>query len=131
MSQQVESSALVAVTRIWKEVLGVDDVSRSDNFFSNYEPLTLDTAKQLLEDVIEFSQYTEPVQRLIRDFVEQGDANYLVATSHPRVIDGKPTKNPRYLQPRPDLTRSGRGASGRRGDTRPYRSAGSLPAGSA
>jgi hypothetical protein len=26
-----------------------------------------------------------------------------VATSHPRVIDGKPTKNPRYLQPRPDL----------------------------
>ena len=34
MSQQVESSALVAVTRIWKEVLGVDDVSRSDNFFS-------------------------------------------------------------------------------------------------
>ncbi len=79
------------------------DFSRGGNFFSNYEPLALEHAKQLLEDVIEFSQYTEPVQRLIRDFVEQGGANYLVATSHPRVIDGKPTKNPRYLQPRPDL----------------------------
>ena len=79
------------------------DFSHGGNFFSNYEPLTVETAKRLLEDVIEFSQYTEPVQRLIRDFVEQGGANYLVATSHPRVIDGKPTKNPRYLQPRPDL----------------------------
>ncbi len=79
------------------------DFSRTGNFFSNYEPLKLETAKEMLEDVISFSQYTEPVQRLIREFVEKGDANYLVATSHPRVIDGKPTKNPRYLQPRPDL----------------------------
>jgi hypothetical protein len=79
------------------------DFSRGGNFFSNYEPLDLATAKQMLEDVIEFSQYTEPVQRLIREFVEQGGASYLVATSHPRVINGKPTKNPRYLQPRLDL----------------------------
>ncbi|HWN96758.1 MAG TPA: hypothetical protein VNT99_17145 [Methylomirabilota bacterium] len=79
------------------------DFSRGGNFFSNYEPLELETARQMLEDVISFSQYTEPVQRLIRDFVEKGGATYLVATSHPRVINGKPTKNPRYLQPRPDL----------------------------
>lgn len=79
------------------------DFSRGGNFFSNYEPLTIETARQMLEDVIEFSQYTEPVQRLIRDFVEQGGANYLVATSHPRVVGNTPTKNPRYLQPRPDL----------------------------
>jgi len=79
------------------------DFSKPGNFFSNYEPLTLDTARQLLEDAIEFSHYTEPVQRLIRDFAEKGGAAFLVATSHPRVIDGKPTKNPRYLQLRPDL----------------------------
>jgi hypothetical protein len=79
------------------------DFSRGGNFFSNYEPLDLDTAKQMLEDVIEFSQYTEPVQRLIREYVAESSASYLVATSHPRVINGKPTKNPRYLQPRPDL----------------------------
>lgn len=79
------------------------DFSRKGNFFSNYEPLKLETAKEMLEDVISFSQYTEPVQRLIRDFVEKGQDSYLVATSHPRVIDGKPSKNPRYLQPRHDL----------------------------
>jgi hypothetical protein len=79
------------------------DFSRSGNFFSNYEPLTIEHATQMLEDVIEFSHYTPPVQRLIREFVERGGANYLVATSHPRIIDGKRTKNPRYLQPRPDL----------------------------
>jgi hypothetical protein len=79
------------------------DFSRGGNFFSNYEPLDLETAKQMLEDVIEFSQYTEPVQRLIREYVQESSASYLVATSHPRVINGKPTKNPRYLQPRPDL----------------------------
>jgi phosphoenolpyruvate carboxykinase (diphosphate) len=70
------------------------DFSQAGNFFSNYEPLTLEHAKEMLDDVIAFSQYTEPVQ---------GTGHYLVATSHPRVIDGKPTKNPRYLQPRPDL----------------------------
>jgi hypothetical protein len=79
------------------------DFSITGNFFSNYEPLDLDTAKQMLEDVVEFSQYTEPVQRLIREYVAESSASYLVATSHPRVINGKPTKNPRYLQPRPDL----------------------------
>lgn len=79
------------------------DFSKPGNFFSNYEPLTLENARHMLDDVIAFTQYTPPVQRLIREFVEQGGANYLVATSHPRVIDGKPTKNPRYLQPRPDL----------------------------
>jgi len=79
------------------------DFSRGGNFFSNYEPLKFETAKEMLDDAVSFSQYTEPVQRLIREFVEKGDASYLVATSHPRVIDGKPTKNPRYLQPRPDL----------------------------
>jgi hypothetical protein len=83
------------------------DFSRGGNFFSNYEPLTIEHARELLEDVVEFSHYTEPVQRLIREFVEQGGATYLVATSHPRVIDGKRTSNPRYLQPRPDLENPG------------------------
>jgi phosphoenolpyruvate carboxykinase (diphosphate) len=79
------------------------DFSQQGNFFSNYEPLTLEQARELIDDVVEFSKYTEPVQRLIREFVQDGRSQYLVATSHPRVIDGKPTKNPRYLQPRPDL----------------------------
>ena len=28
---------------------------------------------------------------------------YVVCSAHPRLVDGKPSKNPRYLQTRPDL----------------------------
>jgi hypothetical protein len=30
--------------------------------------------------------------------------SYFVSSAHPRIVDGKPTKNPRYLQMRPDVT---------------------------
>jgi phosphoenolpyruvate carboxykinase (diphosphate) len=81
------------------------DFSRPGNFFSNYEPLTIETAKQLLEEVIDFGKYTDPIQRMIREFAAHPDGTYFVAPSHPRIVDGKPTKNPRYLQTRPDLVK--------------------------
>jgi hypothetical protein len=78
------------------------DFSRTDNFFSNYEPLKAETAREIIEDAIGFNQYTEPMQRVIRK-VAAGAASYFVSTAHPRLVDGKPSKNPRYLQIRPDL----------------------------
>ena len=35
-----------------------------------------------------------------------GVPDYFVCTANPRLVDGKPTKNPRYLQKRPDLVRA-------------------------
>ncbi len=78
------------------------DFARTDNFFSNYEPLKAAIAHELIEDAIGFNQYTEPMQQVIRD-VAAGGASYFVSTAHPRLVDGKPSKNPRYLQIRPDL----------------------------
>lgn len=78
------------------------DFARPDNFFSNYEPLPAAVARELMDDAIGFNQYTEPMQRVIRK-VAAGDASYFVSTAHPRLVDGKPSKNPRYLQIRPDL----------------------------
>jgi hypothetical protein len=78
------------------------DFSRTDNFFSNYEPLKAETAHEIMEDTIGFNQYTEPMQQVIRA-VAAGGASYFVSTAHPRLVDGKPSKNPRYLQVRPDL----------------------------
>lgn len=78
------------------------DFSRTDNFFSNYEPLKAGAAQELIEDAIGFNQYTEPMQQVIRQ-VAAGGASYFVTTAHPRLVDGKPSKNPRYLQIRPDL----------------------------
>ena len=79
------------------------DFARADNFFSNYEPLTPADARELVEEAIGFNQFTEPMQRTIRDVAENGAASYFVSTAHPRLVAGKPSKNPRYLQIRPDL----------------------------
>src|SRR5690606_5712913 len=79
------------------------DFSRSGSFFSNYEPLQRRDAQAFLEDSIGFDQYTEPMRKLIREAAEDTAHKYFVSSAHPRVIDGKPSKNPRYLQERPDL----------------------------
>ena len=79
------------------------DFSRPGNFLSNYEPLTLEQARDLIEDAIGFDTYTEPMQRFIRSVAESGNKCYFVSNAHPRLVEGRPTKNPRYLQTRPDL----------------------------
>ncbi|HEX4343639.1 MAG TPA: hypothetical protein VH255_09620, partial [Verrucomicrobiae bacterium] len=79
------------------------DFSRDDNFFSNYEPLTAEVARQLVEDAIAFYQFTEPMQKVIREIAETGTPAYFVSSANPRLVEGKPSKNPRYLQMRPDL----------------------------
>ena len=79
------------------------DFARADNFFSNYEPLPSKVSREILEDAIGFYQFTEPMQSLIRDVMANGDEGYFVCSANPRIVDGKPTKNPRYLQVRPDL----------------------------
>jgi phosphoenolpyruvate carboxykinase (diphosphate) len=79
------------------------DFARGDNFFSNYEPLTVRQAQELVEESIGFFQFTEPMQRVIREVAERVEPGFLVSSAHPRLVGGKPSKNPRYLQRRPDL----------------------------
>lgn len=79
------------------------DIARLDNFFCNYEPLDRRQAREEVENTIWFGQYTEPMQRLFREHMEQERPDYIVSSARPRMVDGKPSKNPRYLQNRPDL----------------------------
>jgi len=79
------------------------DFAQPGNFFSNYEALTPADAKNLVEDSIRFAKYTAPIQELIREVAETGKPSFFVASSDPRKVDGAPSKNPRYLQMRPDL----------------------------
>lgn len=78
------------------------DFARDGNFFSNYEPLTAEQARVLVEDAIGFDQFTTPMQHLIKDACS-GQPEYFVSSAHPRIVDGKVTKNPRYLQVRTNL----------------------------
>jgi len=79
------------------------DFSRPGNFFSNYEPLSRTNGQDILEDTIGFDAFTEPVRAIFHDFVETSGPSFLASPAHPRIVEGKPSKNPRYLQHRPDL----------------------------
>jgi hypothetical protein len=78
------------------------DMARSDNFISNFEPLTWAQAQAMVEKVTEFDQFTAPMRQMIQTCAQAGDG-LVVSSASPRLVDGKPSKNPRYLQIRPDL----------------------------
>jgi hypothetical protein len=77
------------------------DIAGPDTFLSNYEPLTHDQVRAMVDQVVEFDRYTEPMKRLLEEF--DGTNTYAVSSAHPRMVNGKPSLNPRYLQKRPDL----------------------------
>ena len=78
------------------------DIATPGTFLSNFEPLTVAQAKVLVEHIVEFDQYTEPMKKLLEDFVKGAETEFVVSSAHPRLVDGKPSKNPRYLQKRQD-----------------------------
>lgn len=78
------------------------DIAGPGNFLSNFEALGPAQVRGLVEDVIGFNQYG-PDMRNFLVAAAQADMGYAVSSAHPRVVDGKPSKNPRYLQLRPDL----------------------------
>ncbi len=78
------------------------DLSEEANFISNYQPLTADEARDIVAHVADFEQFTPPMKGMLAA-AAKGGAGYVVSSDRPRLVDGKPTKNPRYLQTRPDL----------------------------
>ena len=78
------------------------DMAQPGNFLANYEPLKGESLAAVVEDVLNFTNFTQPMQELLRVTHEKG-RGYVVSSAHPRLVNGKPSKNPRYLQTRPDL----------------------------
>jgi hypothetical protein len=77
------------------------DIASPGTFLSNYEPLTRDQVQSMVDHAAVFDRFTPPMQKLLRGFLEKGP-NYAVCSANPRIVDGKPSKNPRYQQKRPD-----------------------------
>jgi len=80
------------------------DMSGPGNFVANFEPMDHKKLAALVEDVHTFYQFTMPMQKLLKKAYEN-NSSYVVSSAHPRMVDGAPSKNPRYLQVRPDLVR--------------------------
>lgn len=78
------------------------DLARENNFISNFEPLTHEQVCDMVLRVIDLDQFTEPMEKLLRDTANE-TSGYVVCSAKPRLVHGAPTKNPRYLQDRPDM----------------------------
>jgi hypothetical protein len=82
-----------------------EDMAGPGLFCSNFEPLTHDDAQRIVEDVAVHDALTPPMRDHVRRNAGRSDAGYSICSAEPRLIEGRRTKNPRYLQVRPDLTR--------------------------
>lgn len=78
------------------------DLSSNNLFATNYQPLTKADVEELKQDVMGYIAYTEPVKTHIEAFLK-GDDDYCVVSSETRIVDGKRSKNPRYLEHRSDF----------------------------
>ncbi len=79
------------------------DLSSPGTFISNFEPMTQENAKEFLKNPINMGRWTKPVQKMIVDFNKDEDFSYFISPADSRIYNGSPTKNPRYLQLRPDV----------------------------
>jgi hypothetical protein len=79
------------------------DIASPGTFLSNYQAITPQEARAMVDHVVEFDQYSEPMKQLLEQFVEHPEAKYVVSSALPRLVNGARSTNPRYLQRRPDL----------------------------
>ena len=81
------------------------DLARSDvNFISNFEPMSRANVADMMNKVVDFDAFTPPMKRLLESVLET-DSGYIVCSDNPRIVGGVPSKNPRYLQDRPDIVK--------------------------
>jgi len=80
------------------------DLSTGNSFISNFAPLQKNDAQELIDDVMHFEAFTAPMQSLIKQASGMREPLYFVSSAHPRIVNGEPSLNVRYLQDRPDLT---------------------------
>jgi hypothetical protein len=84
------------------------DMARPGTFISNFQPLTHADARAMVEDVQAQSEFTEPMADLIEQPRRPCPTARRRSTSCARPSrgssNGKRSKNPRYLQVRPDLS---------------------------
>jgi hypothetical protein len=78
------------------------DLARSNNFTSNFEPLSSAQVREMALKVVELEKFTDPMKQLLRAVADE-EQSFVVCSASPRLVDGKPSQNPRYLQDRPDL----------------------------
>jgi hypothetical protein len=74
------------------------------NFISNFEPMSRADVEEMMAKVVDFDAFTPPMKKLLESVLET-EGGYIVCSDNPRRVGGIPSKNPRYLQDRPDIVK--------------------------
>lgn len=86
------------------DVQAEGDLAKPYNFLCNFQPMTRPEIQEMVSRVADFDHFTNPMHDLLSNFAKgEGKPEFTVSSSNPRLVNGKPTKNPRYLQDRPDM----------------------------
>ena len=93
-----------AIHRGFDKQAEADLARQGVNFISNFEPLTRANVEEMMGKVVDFDAFTPPMKRLLESVLES-ESGYIVCSDNPRRVGGIPSKNPRYLQDRPDITK--------------------------
>ncbi|HKQ70847.1 MAG TPA: hypothetical protein VJT73_15985 [Polyangiaceae bacterium] len=80
------------------------DMSDQGLFVSNFQALGTAEVREIAETVALHGALTEPMRKHVDKAAAVGQA-FTVVSAKPRIVNGKITKNPRYLQVRPDKAR--------------------------
>jgi hypothetical protein len=80
-----------------------EDMAGPGLFCSNFQPLTREDAQRIVEDVAVHDAFTQPMREHVGRNAARTDDGYSICSAEPRLIAGKRSKNPRYLQVRPDI----------------------------
>jgi hypothetical protein len=82
-----------------------EDMAGAGLFCSNFQPLTPADARRIVEEVQVHDAFTLPMRTHVAEHAAREGDGFSICSAEPRIVDGKRTKNPRYLQLRPDLAR--------------------------
>lgn len=80
-----------------------DDLAGEQIFVSNFKPIYEEEMRDLSEQVDFFEIFTDPMKKHMHRCLKEGGVN--ICSAKPRIWHGEVTKNPRYLQVRPDVAR--------------------------
>ena len=79
------------------------DMSGTGLLCANFQPISAKEMKHFTEELYFYDLFTEPMKQHMKEASEGSDGIMNICSAKPRLVDGKPTKNPRYLQIRPDV----------------------------
>lgn len=82
-----------------------EDMAGPGLFCSNFQPLHPREMQEIREDVAVHDAFTGPMRDHVDRNAGRTDEGWSICSARPRLVGGVPTRNPRYLQLRPDLAR--------------------------